>query len=341
MKNFRNFSERKVSFQNGLNLIIANNGSWKTNILEALSFPSCPLVETDFGYLLQQWKDNFFVGIESRAWKLGYSYDGTRKKKKYLLQETPSTKKKLHESYPHVISFHPMLMNLLYLGPSDRRNFLDTILANTFPEYKSLLTNYKKILNHRNKTLKNISEKKSDISELGFWNTKFIESASEVYIYREKIVTFFEEYIWSSKEYFLWKIENISFVYKSKTPFLEHKRHIETYIQENTQKEILLRKTLRWPHLDDFELTVDTVPLIHFASRWEVKSILIAMKLLEKSFLEKYSSKKDILYLIDDLLSELDSEHRDLILKNISPHQAIITSIEDIENVDHKIYLNT
>jgi len=113
-----------------------------------------------------------------------------------------TSKTKMKDAYPHVVSFHPLLMNLLYLGPSARRDFLDTILAQCFPEYIKTLTHYKKILTHRNKVLRNISDGKSNINELDFWNTSFIQSASQVYQYRKKIVDFFSSQISSLNPYF-------------------------------------------------------------------------------------------------------------------------------------------
>jgi len=72
----------------------------------------------------------------------------------------------------------------MYLSPSLRRDFLDEILLKTFPDYKKILNNYKKILISRNKILKNIRENKSEISELDFWDSKFIILATIIYNYK-------------------------------------------------------------------------------------------------------------------------------------------------------------
>jgi len=75
-------------------------------------------------------------------------------------------------------------MNIMYLSPNLRREFLDEILLKTFNDYKIILSDYKKILISRNRVLKNIKEKKSEISELDFWNNKFINFATKIYNYR-------------------------------------------------------------------------------------------------------------------------------------------------------------
>lgn len=286
-----------------------------------------------------QGEELFYLGYKLSHWEWSVSYNAEGKKKKYILSQKSTTKQKLQAFYPHVISFHPMVMNMMYLGPSERRNFLDEILASSFPEYSKLLGQYKKIVTHRNKVLKNIHEGKSQISEIDFWDSKFLLASELIYSYRNKIVDFLEENIWNLKKYFFGKIDSIEFCYLTKTDLTQVKSSLSSYVQENRQKEILLRKTLRWPHLDDFEIRVNTAELIHFASRWEVKSIILGLKFLETDFLRHNSDKKDILFLIDDLLSELDSDHRKLLLEHISWYQSIMSSIEDFDIDAHKIFI--
>ncbi len=133
---------------------------------------------------------------------MSVSYDTQTKRKKYIIEEKASSKQKIKGIYPHVVSFHPMIMNLMYLAPSERRNFLDTVLLSSFSEYRSVLQKYKKILLNRNKLLRNISEGKSQKDELHFWNTQYIDAAEQVYAYREKLSNFLQKSIPQLREYF-------------------------------------------------------------------------------------------------------------------------------------------
>ena len=89
------------------------------------------------------------------------------------------------------------------------------------------------------------------------------------------------------------------------------------------------------PHIDDFEIQVDNIKLTNFASRWETKSVILWLKLLETSFIEKTTKKKPIL-LIDDLLSELDNNNKKILIDKIKYYQTFITSIE-FKNKDKNI----
>ena len=338
LKNFRNFSERTFTFDSEKNIIIWKNGHGKSNILEALSLPAWGLVEGAHEYLLKKWEESFYVSYDLHHWKHAMSYL-VQWQKKYFIESKSTTKAKLRESYPHVISFHPMMMNMMYLWPSERRQFLDEMTLKAFPAYKKIFSEFKKVLQNRNKLLRNISEKKSDISELSFWDEKYINLATEVYAYRRKSIDFLSEKSPVLKEYFFWKVDTLTFSYISKLNLHNIEEDIREYISKNKEKEILLRKTLRWPHLDDFDILVDNTSLIHFASRWEVKSIILWLKFLESTFIENTSKKQEVLFLIDDLLSELDNDHRNMLWSHIGERQCVISSIEDLEISGNKIFL--
>jgi DNA replication and repair protein RecF len=128
----------------------------------------------------------------------------------------------------------------MYLAPSLRREFLDTILTNSYPEYEKLHREYKKILTHRNKLLKNIRDNKSSRDEISFWNEQFIHKACEVYRYRLIIIKFLETHIKSAKEYFKGKIDDITFVYHSKIENNDIEGSIKKYLDTNLERDIIL-----------------------------------------------------------------------------------------------------
>ncbi len=341
LHNFRNFSHKEISFCEWKNILIGANGKWKTSILEALSLGANQSIsESHPCFLLQKEKEYFHILYSLDTGNISIYYDEKKKQKKLLVENKVSTQKKIGQIFPYVVSFHPMKMNLMYLGPSQRRNFLDEILIQTFSEYKKILQAYNMVLRNRNKILKNISVKKSDVSELDFWDQKYLSGAEMIYLYRNKIREYFEEHIKQLKKYFFWKISQISFQYIThcknlSDPFWE----LQTYINKNREKEIFLWKTLHGPHLDDFDILIDTHPLKHYASRGEVKSSILWLMFLETDFIEAFWEKKDTLFLLDDILSELDKAHRDMLWQYIWDRQCIVSSIEDFEVDSYKIYL--
>ncbi len=341
LKNFRNFDSSEFLFCSEKNFIIWENWKWKTNILEAISLLSGQnFNKIDFPYLVKNSQNIFYIEAQDfKNNKIAISFDKNTNKKQYFLNWKKTTKSKLTENSSICVNFSPISMNLMYLSPSLRRDFLDNILLNTFPRYKTILKEYKTILSSRNKLLKAIKDWKAKESELDFWDDKFINIVKIVYNYRFWISNFFKENISQAKKYFLGKIKKIEFIYISK---IENniENDIKNYLQKNRQRDIILGTTPIGPHIDDFNILVDNKPIIEFASRGETKSVLIELKFIEIKFIENFINKKPIL-LIDDLLSELDKTHRDMIFENIKWYQTFITSINDNNyNNINKIYLN-
>ena len=184
---------------------------------------------------------------------------------------------------------------------------------------------------------------KSEISEINFWDKDFIKNAVLVYEYREKIINFLKLNSNKLVNSFWWKIEKIEFNYISKVnidfigatdiDFVGSaglqtlQKDIKNYLEQNLQKDIILKTTSIWPHRDDFNLTINwNINLVDFASRWETKTTILWLKNLEIQFIEEKTARKPIL-IIDDLLSELDEKHKNIFIDSIEWYQTFISWI--------------
>lgn len=329
---FRNFEWKKITDLSEKNFIIWENGKWKTNILEALSLLwNNSLSNLHIENLVEKWQNNFYVEyLDDQIGAVGISFDKEKKKKSYIINGKNISKKKFVETTYKCVIFSPQWMNLFYLSPSLRREFLDNILLNSYSEYSDLLKQYKKIVASRNKLLKSIFEWKSQKSDIIFWDNHFIDIAEKIYSYRFPLLNYFRSHLDTSREYFNGKIENISLEYNTKVTPENVKQDIQDYLLKNFERDIILWKTAIWPHVDDFHVLVDGTSLVEFASRWETKSVIIWLKMLETVFVEKKTGKKPIL-LIDDLMSELDENHKEMLTKKIKYYQTFISSISQLE----------
>lgn len=137
------------------------------------------------------------------------------------------------------IFFSLLEINLIYLGPTLRRNFLDEILLTTFLPFAKIKSDYTKILKNRNKLLKNIQEKKSSLDELKFWDESFVEIAFEYYKYRLKIVDYITENL-SIVEDLLENKYKLHFKYVTKVGFQNIKTSIKEYLDKNKDRDIIL-----------------------------------------------------------------------------------------------------
>lgn len=327
---------------NEKNFIIWNNWVWKTNTLEAISLIfQKNFLNKDVINLVNKDANFAFIEIEKDDWKkFSISFDREKNAKKLFINWKATTGKKFIEILEKIIVFQPMDMNMMYLSPSLRRDFIDDILWSSFETYSKINKEYKNIVKNRNKILKNIKDWKASKNEINFWDEVFLKKAVEIYKYREILNSFLSEKISILKELLNFKIKNIEYKYITKIDINDIENSIKTYLTKNLDRDIIIWTTNIWPHIDDFDILLDWNSLINFASRWETKSVILWLKILETKFIEKITWK-EIIFLVDDLFSELDEIHEKLLLNELWSKQIIITSIKanNSNNDNNIIYL--
>lgn len=340
--NFRSIDTMDLYFEKK-NAIIWKNGAWKTNILQAI----CCIFwkkQNDFSIdeMLKLWQNFMYLeaAFDTTDFQhiVTFSYDASTNKKLITLNGKKATKKQLFEALLKISYFSPSQMNLFYLWPKTRRDFLDSILCDSFSEYEDLLKKYEKIVKNRNKVLKNIFEEKSQKSEIDFWNDQFIQAAKKIYDYKIPLHNFIQEKIKEHTDIFQNKISSIEFSYISKIDLNNIESNIKTYLEKNFERDIILWKTHIGPHIDDFDILLDGKSLVSFASRWEIKSIILTLKQIEIQYIRLVSWIQPLL-LIDDLSSELDEEHFLLMLEKVKEIQIIYTGITAIEKEKNNILI--
>lgn len=338
IQNFRNiktFSYNDFWFKNHIFWI---NWIWKTNLLYAIFIIFQNKIDFDYKDLVSYWEKDFFLeAIFFNNWfenKITYHYDILTNKKTIFLNWKKTTKKILNQNIVHTSFFSPLSMNIFYLWPKYRRNFLDNTLIYSYEDYKNIYSKYEDILKNRNKLLKNISEWKSKKDEMFFFDELFLEYSEKIYLYKLEYIQYLKTKINDIKKYIHKEYFKIDFVYKTKIDFNNIKKSIKEYNDKNFQRDIILWKTNIWPHLDDFDILINDKSILNFLSRWEVKVFILFLKFLEISYIKLKTNKNSII-LIDDILSELDSNHLEKITNIFSDIQFVSSWINSISNINN------
>lgn len=208
-------------------------------------------------------------------------------------------------------------LNILYLSPSLRRDFLDEMIATKHPAYTKVRRDYAHILTQRNKLLGAIKDGKSSRDELTFWDEKIVQLATTYYAYRKDICDFISHHAPLSG--LLPNTPEIRFEYISKLDISSDiATQMQSYFQNNRDKEIILCRTLRGPHLDDWTIAVgdeDSHESTHFLSRGENKMLFLTLVESIASWIAQESTLP-ILYLFDDVFAELDEQNSRRILSS-------------------------
>jgi DNA replication and repair protein RecF len=331
LQNFRNYSKSEFSFDKNTTIIVGPNASGKTNFLEAIFFLArSKSFKTDkdeqvmrFGEEVARLsgeiipksnttnnKVNLEVIIASKEMGRGVS------QKKFLVNGV-SKKRIDFVGNLLVVLFSPLDLDMVIGSPSLRRNFLNSVLETTDMEYRRSLLEFTKALRQRNALLERARETGArDEKQFEYWDNILTKTGVIITQKREELINFFNS---SQKDIFDFMIFYDKSVI-SKERLLQYK-----------QAEFGAGVTLVGPHRDDFAThmfdnkTRGTHDVKFFGSRGQQRLVVLQLKLFEIEFVEKMKSSRPIL-LLDDIFSELDEEHIELVLEIIGKQQTFITT---------------
>jgi DNA replication and repair protein RecF len=234
--------------------------------------------------------------------------------KKFLVNGVGKRRADFVGFFPSVL-FSPEDLEIIAGSPGLRRNFLDNVLEQTDRDYRIASLGYSKALKQRNALLdlvKNGMQRKD--TEFIYWDTLVIRNGSVLTHKREEFINFLNE---SKKEIFDLKIEYDKSVIS--------KERLEQYRDAESSVGV----TLVGPHRDDFKIFFDqNLELKSFGSRGQQRLGVLQLKLLELEYVHEKLDNKPIL-LLDDVFSELDEGHINLILTIINKQQTIITTTHE------------
>ena len=330
LENFRNYKnlELELDLTKNLNLFIGDNAQGKTNFLEAITVLSLAksfripkhdsliMWDSEYARIVGQVDDSeleFFVSVKPR-------------KQKNLKKNGVNIQVKDFIGQLNIVLFHPEDLNILYLSPSLRRQYLNTILSQTDPIYFDALVQYNRLLKHRNKTLFLITEGRAKQDELNVWDEKMAEYGSYIYQKRLELVQFFNKPCADNYNKIADSNEKITLSYTCsfKDPYTEKEDYLDA-LHENRESDISYQRTRKGIHRDDLEIYFNDHNVSNFASRGEMRTLIIALKLSEIEFIEAQTGHKPIL-LLDDVFSELDIKRQKFLLDAIQNYQSFITT---------------
>lgn len=334
LTNFRNFSGKTVSFSPATTLIIGNNGSGKTNLLEALFLLST-------GRSFRATRENQMINNGAELARLqaqtttnaleivlttGEVNGQKMAKKRYWLN---GVVKRRMDFIGHLraVLFRPEDIDLILGSPSLRRDYLDMVLEPVDWQYRRCNLAYQKGLRQRNKLLQRIREGEAQKSQLLFWDQLLIKNGDLISQKRQQLIEFFNQQLIAGKREARLDYDN--------SP-LSHER-----LEKYQAAEIGAGKTLIGPHRDDIRFNLKLIrqlteqnakfgqrDLALYGSRGEQRMAILAVKLAELAFISQQAQEKPLL-LLDDIFSELDEHNRQLVWELVTQHQTIITTTDE------------
>lgn len=340
LKNFRNYENLEISFDEGTNILFGDNAQGKTNILEAAYMSGTTKSHKgsrDREMIRFDEEEAHLKTVVVRGGR-EYQIDMHLKKnraKGIAIDKIPIKKASELFGILNIVFFSPEDLNIIKNGPVERRRFLDSELCQLDRIYLADLTNYNKILAQRNKLLKDMIYRPSLSDTLPVWDMQLIETGKKIIRRRKQFVDELREIVsdihyrisGGKEELFLKYEPNIDDIF------------FEDELSRAKEKDKKLCQTSVGPHRDDLLFSIGDVDIRKYGSQGQQRTSALSLKLSEIELVRKSISDTPVL-LLDDVLSELDSSRQNYLLNNISDTQTIITCTGLDEFVRNRFTVN-
>jgi len=369
LTNFRNYARLDSDVPNGLLLIAGDNGQGKTSLIEAIYFLSAfesfhaendrqlihfiasrdPLA---VGRIVADFESNQHSHrLEVRIIQEKDNGNGNGRLRKEVIYD--GVKQKLSEvvgKFKAVI-FLPQSLQIIEGSPEERRRFINLALSQVLPHYPAILSEYTRALNQRNALLKQLNERGGDVNELNYWDSEISQLGARLIHARIHALMELEEFAFPLYHQLTHEKEVLRVVYQPSYDPLEKPAGQYTlpveiqadrrgltpeqiqagfHIQLNKLRleEIKRGVTTIGPHRDEIRFLSNGIDLGIYGSRGQVRTGILAIKFAEMNWIKKKSGQWPV-FLLDEVLAELDDQHRqDLLSKLNEFEQAILTTTD-------------
>lgn len=325
LSNFRNYESLDLDFDYGTNILYGNNAQGKTNILEAVSVSG-----TTRSHKGSKDKEMIRFGEEEAHIKtvvnkkdMDYQIDVHMKKNKtkgIAVNKVPLKKASELFGILNIVFFSPEDLNIIKNGPSERRRFLDSELCQLDKIYLSDLAKYNKILNQRNKLLKDMVFRPDLKETLPIWDAQLIDYGKRIIKRRKSFIDELNEIVFDIHKQISGEKEELVLKYE---PNIDD-AFFHDELNRAKERDMRFCQTSVGPHRDDMQFSVFDVDIRKYGSQGQQRTSALSLKLAEIELVKRNINETPVL-LLDDVLSELDSSRQNYLLNSIHDIQTIIT----------------
>lgn len=339
--NYRNLKDNRIEPFEKVNVICGSNAQGKTNLLEAIwlfsgghSFRGAKENELiSFGKSGARLKMEFYS--QCRDQNADILFSGSKKEVK--VNGVKKTSAAYLSQYFCAVVFSPEHLTLVKNGPSLRRRFIDGFICRQDLRYAVRLNRYNQTLMQRNALLKEIQKHKELKDTLEIWDDVLIDSGAEIVLKRLEFLKALKVVSGEIHRGISSSKEELEIKYLSS--YLKESENLsKDDITDMLKKEFKRLKkddiysgiTNAGPHRDDLEFLINSKSARRFCSQGQQRSIVLSLKLSEARLMAESFGEAPVV-LLDDVMSELDSERRSFLLKNTEENQVFITCCEPLE----------
>lgn len=320
-KSFRNYGEETFHPGKGLNILVGLNAQGKSNILEAIT-----LLATTRSYRSSREVDLIRWGEQHAALSTHVArqkdvdvtievFLGVSEKKVVRINQVKHHRIADLLGHLNAVIFSVEDMQIVRGEPSDRRRFLNIEISQASPGYCHHLVTYRKIIEQRNRLLKEIQGRPGLAGTLESWNTQLVEHGSRLILKRWEFIQLIDQAAREIHERLTDEREELNILYQPSVP-LETEVSLaaiqgsyQQALRGRAQEEIARGVTVVGPHRDDLIFRINGADARVFASQGQQRTAALSVKLAETQLLTEVAGEPPVV-LLDDVMSELDDRRR-------------------------------
>ena len=340
LANYRNYENLQLSFDKGVNILYGDNAQGKTNILEAIYVSATTKShkgskdkeiikfdeeESHIRSMIERHDLEYRVDMHLRKYKSkGIAINGQKIKKASELI-----------GLLNVVFFSPEDLSIIKDGPSERRRFIDMELCQLDKSYLYNLNQYNKILNNRNKLLKDIIFNPALKDTLDIWDEQLVQFGTQIIKRRAFFIEELNGIIYDIHRKLSGGREELFIAYE---PDIDAEI-FAAKVRINRERDLKLSQTTSGPHKDDCIFKIGVCDIRKYGSQGQQRTAALSLKLSEIELVKRVTKDTPVL-LLDDVLSELDSNRQNHLLNSIGDIQTIITCTGLDDFINNRFEIN-
>ena len=304
--NFKNHSDSSLDFNPNINCFVGNNGSGKTNLLDAihyLSFTKSFFIKQDSMNVLYNQPFMTVEGVFEKDDKKELVQCAVKSGVKKIVKRN----KKQYDKLAEHIGLFPLVMvsptdsELLLAGSDVRRKYMDSVISQFDKEYLNTLIAYNKLILQRNALLKSMDTQSIQISSLALYDEQLSPLAQIIFEKRQSFLNQLSPIFLDYYNAISNTNEEVSILYDSQ---LSENSFLDL-CQQNFEKDRIVKFTSVGVHKDDLVFHLNGYPIKRVGSQGQQKTYLLALKLAQFDFMQEALGYKPML-LLDDIFDKLD-----------------------------------
>lgn len=348
MRDFRSYGRAAARLGSGLTVVHGSNGAGKSNLLEALYFGCTgrsPRTRNDrelvaFGEKATRVTVGLLDDGQEHELTVGYSAAaGSEGAVKRMWCDGAPAERLLDLPVRPLISvFLPERLDLLKGAPALRRAHLDQVLAALWPARAGIRREYSQVLAQRNALLSRIRSGRAGDAALATWDRELAIKGLAVMAQRAEAVELLAE-PFSRRAEQLGCTGWVTLEYRPRSRAAGEDEFLAE-LQARLQTDLERGFTGHGPHRDELVILRDGRELRVYGSQGEQRMALLALLLAERALLAAERGRTPLM-LLDDVMSELDAQRRQLLAEELATSGQSVIATTDLGHVpganDHSV----